>query len=69
MELQDRGKGFYSFSLCSMALPFFSVGMKKHLALHCAVMWCLPVSSEGRGHYRCGVVPHPVNLKLNLLLP
>lgn len=67
MELQDREKGFYSFPLCSTSLPFFSVVMKKHLALLCAMMWCLPISSEGRGHYGCGVVAHPVNLKLNLL--
>lgn len=61
------GERFYSFPLFSTSLPFFSVVMKKHLALHYAVMWCLPISSEGKGHYQMWCVAHPVNLKLNLL--
>lgn len=39
LELQDRGKGFYSVPLCSVSLRLFSAVVKNHLALRSAVMW------------------------------
>lgn len=66
IELQDRAKEVYFFPLCSTSLPFFSVVMKNTLL--CTVQWCgvslFPLKAEDTT--RCGVVAHPVNLKLSL---